>query len=212
MQSLLKADPPPAPRHRACQKGISWLENSRNAALRAAPLRRRDRHRRIRLAFGYVWGLRTSTGRRRLLTAARAGAIVSFSVAAAPAAKAVPQTTAKVWSELYARGANVMPKVASAVALSYAYVAYHVSARGGSWQGYAGAAALVLAIVPFTLTAMRETNAALHAAADGASDDASDAAAVADLMDSWIQENLVRGIFPLSSALMGAWAYLWVAS
>ncbi|KAM4058051.1 hypothetical protein HRG_010994 [Hirsutella rhossiliensis] len=134
------------------------------------------------------------------------GAIVSFSVAA-PAAKAVPQTTAKVWSELYARGSSIMPKVASVVALSYAYAAYDVSARGGRWAGFAAAAAAVLSIVPFTLTCMSNTNAALHKAAADAPDGPA-AAAVPDLIDTWSLMNLARGLFPLVGTVLGLSTFL----
>ncbi|KAF4507542.1 hypothetical protein G6O67_004032 [Ophiocordyceps sinensis] len=135
------------------------------------------------------------------------GALVSFSVVSVPAAKAVPQTTAQVWSELYARGSNMMPKVASVVALSYAYVAYSVSARGGSWAGFAAASASVLSIIPFTLTCMSSTNAALHKAAASASD-APHAASVPDLIDTWSRMNLARGLLPLVGTILGFSAFL----
>ncbi|PHH89766.1 hypothetical protein CDD83_5302 [Cordyceps sp. RAO-2017] len=130
------------------------------------------------------------------------GAIMAFSVAGAPAAKDVPQATARVWSGLYARGASLMPKVAAAVALSYAYAAYETSARGGRWTGFAAAAASVLAIVPFTLTCMKKTNATLQAAAD-ASGDAAAAAQVPGLVDTWSTMNFVRGLFPLVGTVLG---------
>ncbi|PHH83700.1 hypothetical protein CDD82_4662 [Ophiocordyceps australis] len=134
-----------------------------------------------------------------------AGAIMSLSVIAAPAANAVPQTTARVWSELYERGATIMPKVGAAVALSYAYAAGDIYGRGPAdaslWQGLAAAAACVLAIVPFTLTAMKATNGQLHVAvtqSTGGKDKH-----VEKLMETWGKLNFVRGLFPLMGTMLG---------
>ncbi|PFH62459.1 hypothetical protein XA68_13526 [Ophiocordyceps unilateralis] len=134
------------------------------------------------------------------------GAIVTFSISAAAATKAVSDATtaAQVWCELYARGSNVMPKVAVTVALSYAYAAYDVFGRGGRWVGFAAAACSILSIVPFTLTAMKKTNAELHQATV----DTPDAARVSSLIDTWVSLNFARGLLPLIGTVLGIQSFL----
>lgn len=163
------------------------------------------------MGFGYVLTSLShrSRGFARVTRGAHpsTGAIVCFSLAAASAAKAAPASTAKIWRELYARGAVIMPKVASVVALSFAYAAYDVSARGGRWTGFAAAAAAVVSIVPFSLTYMSGNIAALQRAAADAPDGPA-TADVPDLIDTWCLMNLARGLFPLVGTVLGVSAFL----
>ncbi|KFA54955.1 hypothetical protein S40293_02359 [Stachybotrys chartarum IBT 40293] len=129
------------------------------------------------------------------------GAITSFSIFAVPVALEFPDQQVQLWHKLYLRGAAAMPKVAIPVALSYAYAAYDTAARGGQWQGFATAAALVVAIVPFTLTAMNSNIAALKSKLKSTEANSEHAAA---LVKQWSSLNVARAIFPLAGTVVGA--------
>ncbi|KJZ77540.1 hypothetical protein HIM_03264 [Hirsutella minnesotensis 3608] len=133
---------------------------------------------------------------------------MSFSLISAPSFKAAPQSTVSTFVDFYARGQKVMPKVAVAVALSYAYAAYVVSVRGGRWTGFAAAGACVVAIVPFTLTVMKRTITDLHQAARNKTGDSAAAARVSGLLDTWITMNFSRGVMVLAGTLLGTRALL----
>lgn len=134
------------------------------------------------------------------------GAIISISLVGSPSAIAVPQTSAQTWAEIYNRGANVMPKVAGTVALSYAYAAYAIYSNGGRrWQGFAAAATCVVCIVPFTLVVMKKTNAALHHAAENRA--VVTTAQVSKLLNTWGALNYTRGLLPLVGTVIGLEAF-----
>lgn len=135
---------------------------------------------------------------------------MSFSIGGAPAAAAVPQSSAKIWAELYQRGAAAMPKFAMGTAFAYLVAAYDAYADGRAWGSYLGAAGLTLSIVPFTLTAMKYTNGVLHQEANnhtGVKDDTS-IARVNGLLNRWAILNFVRGSLPLGGTLLGLSAVL----
>ncbi|RDA86408.1 hypothetical protein CP532_6494 [Ophiocordyceps camponoti-leonardi (nom. inval.)] len=143
------------------------------------------------------------------------GCIMAFSIAAPAVAKTSPDaaSTAQVWRELYSRGANLMPKVVTAIALCYAYTAYDVRSRGGHWAGFVAAACSALSIVPYTFTVMKGTNAALHqeaaaaaAAARGVSADRG--SRVYGLVDNWAGLNFARGMLPLVATVLGIKSFL----
>ena len=101
-----------------------------------------------------------------------------------------------------------MPKVAITVALSYAYAAYTARNRGGrTWGGYAGAAGLVVSIVPFTIALMSPTNDTLTQAAN-ASTVISSEGIVDELVVRWGTLNLARSVLPLVGALAGLVTFL----
>lgn len=127
---------------------------------------------------------------------------------ASPAAKAVPATTAQVWSELYQRGACLMPRIGAGVALAYGYAAYESYSQGSNWKGFVAAAACVVAIVPYTVAVMGKTNAALLEAARGGAAAAASAAQVPSLVDRWGTMNLIRSLLPLAGSLLGMMTFL----
>ncbi|PTB45078.1 uncharacterized protein TrAFT101_000547 [Trichoderma asperellum] len=137
------------------------------------------------------------------------GAIMSFSIGGAPAAAAVQQSSAKIWAELYKRGAASMPKFAVGTALAYFVAAYDAYGDGRAWGSYLGAAGLTLSIVPFTLTVMKKTNGLLH---DEAKKDANEndisVARVNGLLDRWTTLNLIRGSLPLAGTILGLFTFL----
>ncbi|KAJ6443067.1 integral membrane protein, Mpv17/PMP22 family [Purpureocillium lavendulum] len=134
------------------------------------------------------------------------GAITGLTLIPLQSAKAVPEKSTAFWADLYARGANIMPKVGAVVAVTYAYVAYDVRRAGGKWQLFAAAAASVVGIVPFTLLAMADTNDKLHKLAkDGGAGTDPEAKR---LLDYWGVLNFVRGLLPLTGTILGIKAYL----
>lgn len=134
---------------------------------------------------------------------------MSFSIGGAPAAAAVQQSSAKIWAELYKRGAASMPKFAVGTALAYFVAAYDAYGDGRAWGSYLGAAGLTLSIVPFTLTVMKKTNGLLH---DEAKKDANEndisVARVNGLLDRWTTLNLIRGSLPLAGTILGLFTFL----
>lgn len=137
------------------------------------------------------------------------GAIISFSIGGAPAAAAVNQSSAKIWAELYKRGAASMPKFAVGTSLAYILAAYSAYGNGGPWGSYLGASACVLSIVPFTLTAMKDVNGSLHEEADREASEETQVSTVRvkGLLDRWITLNLVRGLLPLAGTALGCFAF-----
>lgn len=136
-----------------------------------------------------------------------AGNIASLSLIGIPAARGL-SNTAQVWHGLYTTGKALMPKVAVTVALSYAYAAYASRSRGSRfWVYYAGAAGLVISIVPFTLVFMNQTNDILTQAAV-AGTAVSNKGIVDDLVVKWGFLNLARSALPLAGAVTGLITFL----
>lgn len=118
----------------------------------------------------------------------------------------MPEKATAFWADVYARGANLMPKAGATVALAYTYAAYDVRRAGGQWQLFAAAAASVVGIVPFTLLVMTDTNDKLHKLnKDGTSGTEPQAK---ELLDRWGIMNFVRGLLPLAGTILGIKAYL----
>lgn len=135
---------------------------------------------------------------------------MSFSIGGAPAAAAVQHSSAKIWAELYKRGAASMPKFAIGTALAYFVAAYDAYGDGRAWGSYLGAAGLTLSIVPFTLTVMKYTNGLLHEEAekDVNEKDENSVARVNGLLNRWIILNLIRGYLPLTGTILGLFTFL----
>lgn len=94
-----------------------------------------------------------------------------------------------------------MPKVAGIVTLLYGSSAYNLYQLGGEWQGLAAAAACVVAIVPWTIVVMHDTNAKLHQAAKGGADAKS--TDVVGLTHKWDKLNMARSLFTFAGAVLG---------
>ncbi|GFP53030.1 anthrone oxygenase AgnL2 [Trichoderma asperellum] len=135
---------------------------------------------------------------------------MSFSIGGAPAAAAVQHSSAKIWAELYNRGAASMPKFAVGTALAYFVAAYDAYGDGRAWGSYLGAAGLTLSIVPFTLTIMKKTNGLLHEEAKKDAGEKNDVsvARVNGLLDRWTALNLIRGSLPLAGTILGLFTFL----
>ncbi|KAL7917525.1 hypothetical protein ACQKWADRAFT_306626 [Trichoderma austrokoningii] len=139
------------------------------------------------------------------------GAIMSFSIGGAPAAAAAPQSSAKVWAELYKRGAASMPKFAIGTTLVYCFAAYDAHSEGRAWGSYLGAAGLTISIVPYTLTIMKYTNGVLHEEAknDAGDKDSASIARVNRLLNRWTALNYIRGALPLAATILSIVTFLY---
>lgn len=94
-----------------------------------------------------------------------------------------------------------MPKVAVTTTLMYSYAAFDAYQTSSNWQGYVAAAACVVAIVPFTLTAMRDINGKLHKAAAAKTE--TDKTQVAALVKRWDKFNMTRSALTFMGAVVG---------
>lgn len=113
---------------------------------------------------------------------------------------------AEQWAGIYHRGKVLGPGAAVLSLLGYGFLAYQrrvVEARPGGGR-FVVAAALTMAIVPFTKVFMAPTNQALLDAADGTR--VLGAAAVRELLVRWKDLNVVRALFPLAGAVVGLFA------
>ncbi|KAL6830245.1 hypothetical protein V8C40DRAFT_181281 [Trichoderma camerunense] len=137
------------------------------------------------------------------------GAIMSFSIGGAPAAASVKQSSAKVWAELYKRGAASMPKVAIGTSLAYLLAAYDSYYNEGPWGIYLGAVGSVLSIIPFTLTIMKDVNGQLHEEARSEVGEVTHASTlrVDGLLDRWTTLNFIRSVLPLGGTALGCLAF-----
>lgn len=116
---------------------------------------------------------------------------------------AVPtQMLAQQWAGIYNRGKVLGPQAAAVSLLGYGYLMYDRSRQSRGWGKYMGAAALTVAIVPFTGLFMDNTNQALLGVAAGGAGNLS-SEAVRELLVRWRVLNLVRSLFPLAGALLG---------
>lgn len=128
------------------------------------------------------------------------GAIASATFMGVTAIAEEPTNAATNWQAIYKRGASIMPKVAGAVAVLYGYAAYDVRSNSGPWGPYAGAAASVLAIVPWTLVVMNYTNACLAKMAQGKEE--TKGWNLGELLRRWNILNMARSCFPLIASIL----------
>ncbi|KAL9088884.1 MAG: hypothetical protein Q9159_002848 [Coniocarpon cinnabarinum] len=115
------------------------------------------------------------------------------------------------WRFTFKQGASTAPPfalIAAAASLGGAYTHYHPQASYRSWM-LVGSAMATIGIVPFTLTAMKGTNDALHsreeaarvkAEKDGGSPQATEE--TTNLIKRWRVLNAVRGLLPLVGSLL----------
>ncbi|GKT41836.1 monooxygenase hypC [Colletotrichum spaethianum] len=136
-----------------------------------------------------------------------AGATASLSMFSVPAilpsAGSEPAHALRQWQHIFLSGASTGPKVALVTFLTLAYSAYDRRSQGVAWKPYATAAALGLAIVPFTLIFMSPTNSALMAGAQGVKTLGS--SETTELLTRWRALNFVRSLFSLAGAGVGLW-------
>lgn len=146
-------------------------------------------------------------------TALLAGTSASFSLYTIPRLlESPPPTLLKQFKRLYAAGHASMPPATILAAASLLYLARDSRAAGSEqWRGYAAAAALALAIIPYTLAVMMGTNNVLLAKAEEAETKGHgevQAAEVRRLVGRWAKMNLGRSVLLVSAAGVATWTAL----
>lgn len=139
------------------------------------------------------------------------------------------------WLDAYERGKRIFPPMAIVASLANAYLAWALrnspasDAMGCSWTGiYAAAVITTLGIVPWTLTAMKDTNGRLRAHAtrdDAALAEGTEGMVVSEqekakraredeevpaLLRKWAELNLCRAVFPFLGACIGFCGVVWM--
>ncbi|KAL2861941.1 hypothetical protein BJX68DRAFT_260740 [Aspergillus pseudodeflectus] len=120
----------------------------------------------------------------------------------------------KQWRDMYNTGKAQNPPIAVITAAAFAYLAWSVResttplavlAPRNATALYSAAAALTVAIVPWTIAAMSGTNAQLleRAGAKGWVPTDEAAEETEDLLHKWTFLNAVRGLFPLVGGVVG---------
>lgn len=115
-----------------------------------------------------------------------------------------PDAQLRQWQLAYHAGARTMPRVAALTALGHAVVAWQQAARGAEWRGLAAAAALTVAIVPFTFVFIMPTNNALEREIAREAKTMSQATAVG-LLQKWARWNMLRSVLPVVGAAFAVW-------
>ncbi|KAL2818050.1 hypothetical protein BJX63DRAFT_82693 [Aspergillus granulosus] len=124
----------------------------------------------------------------------------------------------KQWRDMYNTGKAQNPPIAVLTAAAFAYLAWSVResttplavlAPKNATALYSAAAALTVAIVPWTLAAMAGTNRKLLDRAGAKSWIPTEEAAeeTEDLLHTWTFLNAVRGVFPLVAGVVGYLAF-----
>lgn len=168
-------------------------------------------------------------------TPAAAPPVATSSAAAASAATRAASAPliinlARQWKTMYDHGKVQNPPVAAVVAGSFYYLTWQVRSKHALYERlvgssdamlYCGAAFLTLGIVPWTLTAMLKTNAALEGISGGdltltTKDESGEEDVVVTVGDDefdglvrrWQVLNGIRGLFPLVGGILGLYAVL----
>ncbi|OAX84675.1 hypothetical protein ACJ72_00941 [Emergomyces africanus] len=157
------------------------------------------------------------------------GNIAAFSLIVAPSllisaqeTNLAPSTLAKLWRNVYRLGAKQNPPIALSAAASFFYLAWSARSVSGTTlfretventaSLYCAAGVLTIAIVPFTLFAMTNTNSALLEEAKLVNLESTVKAGAREqtehLICQWIKLNGMRSLFPLAGALVGMYATL----
>lgn len=105
-----------------------------------------------------------------------------------------------------------MPPAAIAITASYLSVAYTCFSRGLEWRGFAGAGALTVGIVPFTLIfIMGHIKQLERMMAEGKADKLRDAEGLEETrtaLSRWSRWNFARAMLPLLGSALGVWNFL----
>ncbi|KZT56708.1 hypothetical protein CALCODRAFT_308242 [Calocera cornea HHB12733] len=141
------------------------------------------------------------------------GFITTFSVGIPAVALAPPLLAAQQWHALYNAGKARAPPLALTSFAAFIYLASLAGFSTPKGALLASAGACVLAIVPYTLTAMARTNGRLHECAQGKQGELAGLRPVQEgevhaLLRKWTALNFVRAMCPATGAALGFWAVL----
>jgi noranthrone monooxygenase len=115
-----------------------------------------------------------------------------------------PSLAAKQWAKFYHRGHAVGPAFALLGAGTFSWLAL----RSHNWL-YWGAAALDIAIVPWTLLFMVKTNNGIFEVVDNdKKSTAQDAKGLTLLLNKWSSLNTIRSFFPFAGGILALTAVL----
>ena len=109
------------------------------------------------------------------------------------------------WVRLYHYGHLLLPSMAIATSLIYAYTVTAKRASGNKWVTYAAAGVVTVSMIPFTLIIMAPTNSTLFRLEKEIKVEAAVATLdqVQALVTRWGRMHFVRSLFPLIGAVFG---------
>ncbi|TVY20487.1 Anthrone oxygenase [Lachnellula arida] len=141
------------------------------------------------------------------------GAMMSLSLLAVPVFTTTttePAQLTREWAKMYHYGHSVMPAISIATVGLYTRVIYARRRQKRQWAGYAAAGAVTLLMLPFTWFIMAPTNNQLFAFEDARVKGLGAATfnEVLGLVNFWRQLHIVRSLFPLAGAAIGARNFL----
>ncbi|KAF9889869.1 hypothetical protein FE257_006959 [Aspergillus nanangensis] len=128
------------------------------------------------------------------------------------------RTILQIWRRVYAAGHAHSPQIAALTSTSFVYLSWNASGQGVPTRVpmllYAGAASLVVGIIPYSVTFMHQTNSRLLAEdAPGGSDSdgqsskgVSDDTSILELVKTWGSLAAIRSLMPLTGGIMGLFA------
>ncbi|KAK6083659.1 ATP-dependent RNA helicase HAS1 [Seiridium cupressi] len=141
-----------------------------------------------------------------------AGAAISFFTITPILRSSAPrEVLLQQWHIAYSLGKSYMPPAAVAITASYFSVAYAYCSRGLEWRGFAGAGALTVGIVPFTLLFILGTIGELEGMmAKGAQEKGGELElqAARKALGKWSRLNFVRAMLPLVGSGLAVWNLL----
>ncbi|KAK9779359.1 putative ATP-dependent RNA helicase [Seiridium cardinale] len=141
-----------------------------------------------------------------------AGAAISFFTITPILRSSAPrEVLLQQWHIAYSLGKSYMPPAAVAITASYFSVAYAYGSRGLEWRGFAGAGALTVGIVPFTLLFILGTIGELEGMmAKGAREKGGELElqAARQALGKWSRLNFVRAMLPLVGSGLAVWNLL----
>jgi hypothetical protein len=130
---------------------------------------------------------------------------------AIPAILRSPNKTlqAQQWRSIYNQGIYFGPPLALLSCANFIYLAYSASSRGdtNAWRGFATAAAIGIAVIPFTAATLLGINGQLVKASERqeGEGDGLDEGSVRDLLERWAWINGLRSLAPLTAGVVGLW-------
>ena len=156
-----------------------------------------------------------------LLAKTLSGSILSLSFLAVPPLLLAPSPVlARQWKDCFDRGKILNPGVSLVAAISYSFLSYRLykTLNHPKAEVYAIAAIVAAGILPWTRLVMWPTNVKLFKKYDdmkelSIKEEATEVGlakgeSTKELVDKWGALNVVRGLFPLVSAVLGTWVTL----
>ena len=158
---------------------------------------------------------------RLLFTDTVPGSILSLSFLAVPPLLLAPSPVlARQWKDCFDRGKILNPAITLVSTISYGFLSYRLyrTLNHPKAEMYALSAVIAAAILPWTRLVMWPTNVKLFKKYEemkelSIKEEATEVGlakgeSTKELVDKWGALNVVRGLFPLVSAVLGTWVTL----